>query len=142
MKISKNGIDLIKRFEGFRAHQYHCPAGFLTIGYGHVILKGEYFPDGITEEDACVLLDKDCDKAEAAINKVKQPLTQNEFDALVSFVFNVGTGAFKISTMKKKLEAGHLHDVANEFDKWVYVKGEIYTGLVTRRAAEKALFIS
>lgn len=121
MKTDKTGIDLIKKYEGYRSQEYICPGGERTIGYGHVILPHEIF-EVITEEEAEALLKKDIEIAEEAINKyVVVPLTQNRFDALVSFVFNVGVKAFKQSTLLKKLNQGLYDEVDEELVKWVYV---------------------
>lgn len=92
MNISANGLNLIKQFEGFSGTVNRCPAGVPTIGYGHT---GKHVDDGIvTEQYATEILAEDCADAEQAIAKyVKVPLTQNQFDALVSLVFNIGTGA-------------------------------------------------
>lgn len=103
MRISQNGLDLIKKSESFAPLPYICPAGKLTIGYGHCILPHESFTK-ITEKDAEEILRKDAAIAENCINKaVKVPLTQNQFDALVSFIFNVGCAAFLKSTLLRKL---------------------------------------
>jgi GH24 family phage-related lysozyme (muramidase) len=89
------------------------------------------------------LLAIDLQKFEKCINdNVKKPLTQNEFDALVSFVFNVGTGAFEKSSMLKLLNSGHMPLAAGQFDRWIYAKGKVLNGLKKRRAAEKALFLT
>jgi lysozyme len=105
MRISQNGLNLIKQHEAFRAEPYLCPARKLTIGYGHVILPGEKFTS-ITLQQAEDLLRKDAALTEICINKyVKVPLTQNQFDALASFIFNVGRRNFLASTMLRKLNA-------------------------------------
>jgi lysozyme len=105
MRISQNGLDLIKQHEAFRAEPYLCPARKLTIGYGHVILPGEKFTS-ITSQQAEELLCKDVALTEICINKyVKAPLTQNQFDALASFIFNIGRRNFLTSTMLKELNA-------------------------------------
>ena len=146
MKTSKNGIQLIKSFEGCRLKAYKCPANVWTIGIGHTgLVNGKPItPDlTITELMAETLLAIDLQKFENAINtKVKKPLTQNEFDALVSFVFNVGIGAFANSTMLKLLNQGNFELAAKQFDRWIYAKGKELNGLKKRRAAEKALFLT
>jgi len=126
MKAGIEAIKLLKKFEqgpngGFASKVYQCSSGENTIGYGHVILSHETF-DIITEEEAEELLKKDIEIAEEAINKyVVVPLTQNRFDALVSFVFNVGVKAFKHSTLLKKLNQGLYDEIDEELAKWVYV---------------------
>lgn len=146
MKTSKNGIQLIKSFEGCRLKAYKCPAGIWTIGIGHTgTVNGKPITADmtITELMAETLLAIDLQKFEKCINdNVKKPLTQNEFDALVSFVFNVGTGAFLKSSMLKLLNSGHLPLAVGQFDRWIYAKGKVLNGLKKRRAAEKALFLT
>lgn len=140
-KISENGIDLIKSFEGLRLSAYKCSAGVLTIGYGHTSNVKPF--DVVTEKQAEDILKNDLIKFEKVINdSVSAELNQNQFDALVSFVFNVGTNAFKKSTMLKFLNANHFPLAAGQFDRWVKVKGEISKGLVNRRKKEKELFLS
>lgn len=142
MLISDNGLDLIKGFESFSALPYRCPAGKLTIGYGHVIQEGEIFTN-ITQDKATIILKQDCAKAEACINNlVKVPLNQNQFDALVSFVFNIGCDAFRTSTLLFLLNNLRYEDAADEFDKWVYAKGVKLNGLINRREKERDLFLS
>lgn len=140
-KISENGINLIKSFEGLRLSAYKCPAGVWTIGYGHT---GNVKPfDVVTEKQAEDILKNDLIKFEKVINDfVSVELNQNQFDALVSFVFNVGANAFKKSTMLKFLNANHFPLAAGQFDRWVYIKGEKSNGLINRRKKEKELFLS
>lgn len=141
MKTSQTGIDLIKRFEGFSPVPYKCPAGKMTIGYGHVIRQDERFAI-ISEADADALLNADLIKFEAAVNAlVNVPLTQGRFDALVSFVYNLGVAAFKSSTMLKRLNEKNYAAAADNFQRWVNVNGKPMKGLIRRRAAEFALFI-
>ena len=146
MKASKQCIELIKRFEGCRLKAYKCPAGILTIGCGHTgLVNGKPItPDlTITELMANTLLAIDLQKFENCINtRVKKPLTQSEFDSLVSFVFNIGEGNFAKSTMLKLLNQGQFELAAQQFDRWVYAKGKVLKGLQKRRIAEKTLFLS
>lgn len=145
MKTSKNGINLIKQFEGCRLKAYKCPAGIWTIGYGHTgYVNGKSITTNttITPLMAETLLAIDLQKFEYCINtKVKNPLTQSAFDSLVSFVFNIGIGAFEKSTMLKLLNEGKYNLAANQFDRWVYVNGKVSNGLRNRRKKEKALFL-
>jgi lysozyme len=105
MRISQEGLDLIKRHESFSATPYLCPAREWTIGFGHVILRGEIFTS-ITKQEAEDLLRKDAALTEICINKfVKVPLSQNQFDALASFIFNIGRRNFLDSTLLRKLNA-------------------------------------
>ena len=140
MKTGRNGINLIKSFEGLRLHAYKCPAGVWTIGYGHT--KGVKKGDMITELKAETLLIIDLQSSENAINSlVKVPLTPNQFDSLASFVFNVGSGNFQKSTLLKKLNNKDYTGASNEFGKWVFANKKKLLGLVKRREAEKELFL-
>jgi lysozyme len=143
MQLSIAGLNAIKTHEAFAAVPYKDQAGIWTIGYGHKIIAGEQFVS-LTEGAASALLAQDVSYAEDAVNaSVRIGLTQGQFDALVSFVFNVGTGAFRRSTMLRKLNAGDP-SVVNEFTRWVYVtKGgqKVQSaGLMNRRQAELAMF--
>ncbi|MDF7667444.1 lysozyme [Orbaceae bacterium ESL0727] len=139
MNISNNGKQLIKSFESLQLSAYHCPAGILTIGYGHTgnVKLGQT----ISEREADCLLMQDLYQAENSINKlVKVPLSQNQYDALVSFVFNVGTMAFNKSTLLCQLNNRDYVSAANEFLRWNKANGVVLAGLVKRRQAEKMLF--
>jgi lysozyme len=146
MVIGQKGIDLIKSFEGLRLVAYKDVGGLLTIGYGHT--KGVYLGQEITEARAEALLRLDVQDSEAAIKKALRPsvfasLGRNEFDALVSFVFNVGGYAFANSTMLRLINEGASPDViANEFGRWVKVGSDTVNGLVIRRKAEAELYLS
>lgn len=139
MNISKNGIDLIKKFEGCRLTAYKCPSGVYTIGYGHTsgVKKGQR----ITQRQAEAYLREDVAKFENGVNKyVSAPLNQNQFDALVSFSFNCGLTAFKNSTLRKKLNAKDYEGAGKELLRWNKAGGVVLDGLKRRRNAEKALF--
>lgn len=142
MNISEQGIALIKEFEGFSAQPYRCPAGKLTIGYGHVIHPIETYPEaGITQQEAEKLLKQDVSYAEAMVNHaVLVPLSQNQFDALVSLVYNIGIKAFVNSTLLRLLNDGDTQAAARQFSRWVHSNGKKLDGLVRRRAAEVAFF--
>lgn len=143
MKTSQDGIDLIKGFEGFVPHRYLCAAGYPTIGYGHVILPHETFPDRITMQEAADLLAKDLLQFERGVLRlISVPLTQGQFDALVSFTFNLGGGALQRSTLRQRLNRGDYAGAANEFSKWTMAGGKRLSGLVKRRHAERELFLS
>jgi lysozyme len=168
-------LALIQQHEGCRLQPYLCPANRLTIGYGHVLLPKWDFGLfnrisaaelarlvaecqtrrivtreaqvvlRIRRDQADALLVKDIQQTVNFLNSVLPPVNPNQFDALVSFVFNVGQGAFATSTLRKKLQFGDMSAAAKEFDRWVKATdkhGEKVTlpGLVTRRAAERALF--
>lgn len=140
MQISLAGINHIKGWEGFKANVYLDSGGKATIGYGHLILPYESFST-ITESEAVSILVKDLSSAENSVNNaVKVPLTQNQYDALVSFVFNVGGGAFRRSTLLKKINSGELSAAKTEFLKWVNAGGKRVQGLVNRRVADAKLF--
>lgn len=143
MRVSKKGIDLIKKFEGLRLTAYVCPAGVLTIGYGHT---GADVKPGmrISEEEAERLLWKDTESAQQTVSSfVSVKLNQNEYDALVSFTFNVGPTAFVNSTLLRLLNHGADRKVvAGEFGRWVKAGSDKpVPGLVRRREEEKKLFL-
>jgi lysozyme len=139
MMISEKGISLIKKNESLKLEAYVCPAGKWTIGYGHTL--GVKASDVITKEEAEKILKRDLIFFEHSILKlVKVPINQNQFDALVSFSFNVGITAFCKSTLLKKLNARDYAGAAEEFGRWVMGGGVKLYGLIKRRAEEKKLF--
>lgn len=139
--ITQNGIDFIKRFEGFSANVYICPAGYPTIGYGHAVKANEHFPSGITQEQAEELLRQDAHVAEKAVLRlITVPLTFGQFDALVSFTYNLGSGALQRSTLRRKVNREEHDDVPAEFMKWVWADGRKLAGLVRRRGAEAKIY--
>ena len=153
LMLSVDGLEHIKRFEGFRAEAYddldphrkitnaaQSLKGTLTIGYGHI---GEHAFAGnvITQAEAEDILEGDLTRYEMGIKRlVKAPLSQGEYDSLVGFTFNVGVGAFEGSTMLRKLNALDYDGASMEFERWVYSKGRKLRGLMLRRVAERALF--
>lgn len=169
VKTSQDGINLIKFFEGLHDGDLSqiglqpkmCPAGYWTEGYGHVIIYKGRMLEGIenkelaykvstikTEEDAIKTLLQDLIRYEDSVKTyVKVVLTQNQFDALVSFTYNVGKGNFRSSTLLKKLNElvipndKLLNSIATEFLKWNKAKGKVLKGLTLRRIAEKNLFL-
>lgn len=140
--ITPTGLNLIKQFEGFRAQPYLCPAGYSTIGYGHVIRPEEgYLQAGITEPMAQALLIKDVAVAEIAVLRlIDAPLADGQFDALVSFTFNLGAGALQRSTLRRKVNRREHDAVPEEFLRWVWAGGRRMQGLVRRRQAESWLY--
>lgn len=145
--MGESGRDLIKRLEGYSSFIYLDSARNPTIGYGHKLLPGESekFKNGITKQHAENLLTQDMQFAINAVNYyVTRPLSQTQFDALVSFVYNVGAQAFANSTLLKRINAGDFSDVGNQLKRWKYitVNGEkvISPGLVNRREKETELF--
>lgn len=141
MKTSPTGLKIIKNYEGLRLKIYICPAGKPTIGYGHVIQPGENFNDGISIEQAEKLLEKDLERFEKAIDSAGFTLNQNQFDALVSFVYNIGIAAFRASTMFHRLKLGNYTGAAEQFPRWVYANKVKLAGLEKRRKAEQELFL-
>jgi len=140
MKTSTNGINLIKKHEGCYLKSYKCPADVWTIGYGHT--KNVKSGMKITQAQAERYLKDDLTTYENAVKKyVKVSINQNQFDALVSFTFNCGTGALKNSTLLKKLNKKDYNGAANEFLKWNKSNGKILSGLTKRRKAERSLFL-
>ena len=143
MLISRNGIELIKRFEGCKLTAYKCPAGVLTIGYGHT---GDDVTEGLTisQEDANDLLFDDVLCFENGVNNLVEglDLSQGMFDALVCFAYNVGLTNLKKSTLLKLLKDGKVLEVSEEFVKWNKSNGKVLDGLTKRRAAEADLFLS
>lgn len=150
MEITQAGVEMIKRFELFEPNLYNDKAGHCTIGYGHLVHRGPIdgrleelpFVGGITEEEATQLLKSDIAlRAEGVVrSEVKVSLSQNEFDALVSFVFNIGGHNFAESTFLRKLNAGDRSGAAKEMLRWVYAGGEKLNDLYFRRRKEVSLF--
>ena len=145
MAVSLFGVDLICDFEGKRLVAYDDGVGVWTIGFGTTI-----YPNGIkvkkgdtcTEAQAKSYMAHVLKKFEQAVNgAVNIPLNQNQFDALVSLAYNIGTGAFNKSTLVKKLNAGDIRGAADQFDVWVNAGGKRMQGLVNRRAKEKEVFL-
>lgn len=139
--INEQGLALIKEFEGCQLEAYLCPAGVPTIGYGHTFAVE--MGQTISEAEADALLREDLKDAEEAVDRlVVAPINDNQFSALTSFVFNVGSGAFERSTMLSMLNANAQTDtVAAQFLRWNKANGEELPGLTRRRHAERALFL-
>ena len=144
-KISNKGLELIKEFEGFSSVAYLCPAKIPTIGYGNT-----FYEDGrkvklgeqISKTDALELLEKVVNKdfADKIFPAIKVPVTQNQFDAMVSLAYNIGTGSFLKSTLLKKVNAGDFIGASEEFLKWNKSGGKELLGLTRRRKREQDLF--
>ena len=149
MKITKTGtagIEIIKTFEGFRSTPYKCPAGIPTIGYG-----ATFYPDGkkvtmtdkaVTEQEGTALLQAMLISFEKYVDSYcRDDINQNQFDALVSFAYNLGPSNLKSSTLLKKVNANPQDEtIALEFMKWVKAGGKTLKGLVRRREAESQLY--
>ncbi len=157
MRTSLNGINLIKTFEGFSAVPYLCPAKYLTIGYGHVVeetgirkleagkekIPVSSFQYPITRLQAEEILRNDLIRFELAVKKlITAPINQNQFDALVSFTYNLGAGALQRSTLRSKVNRLEHELAACEFLKWIYASGRKLSGLVARRRAEAEIYLS
>lgn len=142
-RITLSGLSLIKEFEGFSANIYLDAAGLPTIGYGHLLRPDEdkMFRRGISHEAAIALLIKDVEASERAVLRlIAVPLSDGQFDALVSFTFNLGAGALQRSTLRRKVNREDHHDVPAEFRKWVWAGGKRLKGLIRRRQAEALLY--
>lgn len=136
------GVALIKSFEGLRLEKYRDAVGKWTIGYGHLILPNENFPRPITEAEADALLRKDLQTSERGVHRlVTVDLDQDQFDALVSFTFNLGAGNLQSSTLLKLLNQGEYTQAADQFLRWNKAGGRVLSGLTRRREAERALFL-
>jgi len=141
MKISLEGLALIKKFEGCRLEAYYCSGGVLTIGYGHT--GGVKESDTITQEEAEKLLRADVFKFEEYVeDNVMVELDQSQFDALVAWTFNLGPGNLRESTMLKKLNNADYESVPFEMRRWNKAGGKTLDGLIRRRNAEALLFQS
>lgn len=151
MKTSQVGLDLIKRFEGLMLNAYTCSAGHWTIGYGHTSMAGApevKKGDWISKETAEEILKTDLVKFEDVVNRaVKTAISQEQFDAMVSFTYNSGPGNFQSSTLLKMVNSGNYTSAADEFNKWNKARDpktkELVPvkGLTIRRAAERELFL-
>lgn len=136
-------INLIKQFEGYASEAYICPAGYRTIGYGHVIKKGDNFTTAISLDEGENILKRDVSQSEKGVLRlITVPLNDGEFDSLVSFTFNLGEAALQRSALRRKINHGFCEeDIEKEFMKWVYVNGRKTKGLVRRRQAEFRMFM-
>lgn len=141
MKASVDAYELIKQFEGLRLEAYLCPAGIWTIGYGHT--SGVSPNSFITIQEADEYLHRDVAAIEMQLNKLNLSLRQCQWDAIVSFVFNVGIGNFKSSTLLAKIRINpEDNSIMDEFLRWVYANGKVMKGLQKRRLAEMKLYFS
>ena len=141
MKASVDAYKLIKQFEGLRLKAYLCPAGIWTIGYGHT--SGVSPNSFITIQEADEYLHRDVATIEMQLNKLNLSLRQCQWDAIVSFVFNVGIGNFKASTLLAKIRINpDDNSIMDEFLRWVYANGKVMRGLQKRRLTEMKLYFS
>ena len=140
MNISKRGIDLIKSFEGCKLTSYKCPAGVWTIGWG---TTGPTIVSGLkwSQEQADSAFEKHlAEFSQGVTDLLKVPVTQSQFDALVSFAYNVGLGALRKSTLLRLLNSGDYSGAAGEFGKWINKGTDFEAGLRRRREAERQLY--
>jgi len=147
VRTNDAGIEIIKRYEGFRARPYLCPAGVWTIGYGHTGGVNNRTPP-VTEAEAEELLRRDLRDAEKVVTSmVTVPLNDNQFSALVSFAFNVGAANLRTSTLRARVNAKQFFQAAAEFGRWVYATDPVtgrkvqLGGLTKRREEERGLFL-
>lgn len=141
MEISENGINLIKHFEGCRLVVYNDAIGLPTVGYGH--RTNLAVGTRITQSVADAVLKRDLEKFCAGVqDMISVPVTQNQFDALVSFAFNVGLGNLKKSQLLRSLNAGDIEGAAGQFGRWARAGGRELPDLVMRREKERELFLS
>jgi lysozyme len=141
MHLSAAGLALMKKAEGFRSQTYRDVAGIPTIGYGHRLLPGEPFPNGIGEAQAAEILLSDVRHAEQAVERlVKVSLSQGRFDALVDFVFNLGAERLAASSLLKDLNAGKYDAAAGQFLLWDHAGKSELPALKARREAEMQLW--
>jgi lysozyme len=158
MKISTTGVDLIKHFEGVRLKPYRCPAQLWTVGVGHVLYPDQaklsaegrrHYPlkpehnRSFTQKEVDELLRNDLCLFEAGVERLcGRSLSQCQFDALVSFVFNLGLGTLQRSTLKSKLTRGDIKGAADQFLRFSMAGGKILPGLQRRRIAERTMFLT
>ena len=148
MKVSKRGIELIKHFEGVRSRPYRCAANLYTVGVGHLIGDGKHLPDSwnrtFTQEEIDGLLKSDLNRFELGVSKMlpNVRLRQCEFDALVSFSFNLGLGTFQRSTLRQALLRGDKEAAMESLMKYCRAGGKVLRGLENRRKDERAMFLA
>lgn len=141
MTTGEKGKKLIKSFESCKLRAYRCPAGVWTIGYGHT--KGVKEGMVISQEDAERFFEEDIKEFERQLNSLQLAINQNQYDALMSFIYNVGLARLAKSTLLKKIKANPGDaSIRQEFNRWVYAGAHKLPGLVTRRAAEAGLYFS
>ena len=154
MQVGQSGKNLFKEWEGLVTHEYLDSGGAPTIGIGHLLTRSERtsgkivirgqaldYRNELTEQQCWDLLDQDLDGTERTVNEaVTVPLNQNQFDALVSFTFNVGDGAFRGSTLLRLLNQGQYAQVPTQLRRWIRDNGHIVQGLINRREKEITLW--
>ena len=146
MKLSAEGLNLIKQFEGVRNRPYRCPANLWTVGVGHLIGDGKSLPKSynrtFTAEEINAILIRDLSRFERGIRMyIKVPLRQCEYNSLCSFAFNLGLGTLQRSTLRQKINRGDKEGAAKEILKYCRAGGKIVKGLQRRREAEYRMFL-
>ena len=145
-RMTDEGLDLIKLYEGYSSSPYLCPAQHWTIGYGAIWGMDdkrvtEDHPD-INKDQADYLLRRDVKKSEMAVLRhIRVPLEDGQFNALCSFVFNLGSGALQSSTLRRKINKGNYIGASNEFKRWIWAGGRKLKGLIRRREHERLMFL-
>ncbi|AVD86176.1 lysozyme [Pseudomonas sp. SWI44] len=140
MRTSQRGLSLIKSFEGLRLQAYQDSVGVWTIGYGAT--RGVSAGMSITKEQAERMLLNDVQRFEPEVERlITAPLSQNQWDALVCFTYNLGAANLESSTLRRLLNAGDYVGAADQFPRWIKAGGKVLQGLVRRRAAERELFL-
>lgn len=143
MKISPEGLALIKQFEGCRLTAYQDIVGRWTIGYGSTDPTYAFEGNTITQDQASLLLEYDLSRFEVGVDRlVTGSVTEPQFSALVCFSYNVGLGNLGSSTLLKLVNAGRINEAADQFVRWARAGGQIVQGLLRRREAERDLFLS
>ena len=145
-RMTDEGLDLIKLYEGYSSSPYLCPANHWTIGYGAIWGMDdkrvtEDHPD-INKDQADYLLRRDVKKSQVAVLRlIKVPLEDGQFNSLCSFVFNLGSGSLQSSTLRRKINRGDYIGAANEFPRWIWAGGRKLKGLIKRRNDERLMFL-
>lgn len=144
MNVSQNGINLIKKYEGFRADAYQDGGGVWTVGYGTTFLNGRKVQKGdhLDEPAASEVMITTANEYLQTVSKfLKVALDQNKIDAIACFIYNLGCEQFEASTLLRMINSGDYSGAADQFSRWIYDNGKVVQGLVRRRAAERALFL-
>lgn len=140
LSISESGIKFIKSFESYSPQIYICPAGYRTIGYGHLLKADEKF-NHLSQAEAEDILMQDLLSAQIAVcGLIQKELVSHQFDMLVSFTFNLGAGALQRSALRSKINRGEDEFVQQEFERWIYANGRIMPGLIRRRRLEGQIY--
>lgn len=141
-RINQLGLAIVKRYEGMSRHAYKCPAGYWTIGYGHRVKPSERFNEPLTDKSMDQLLESDLSEACKAVQRlIKVPVRDNQFSALVSFTFNLGSGCLQRSVLRARLNRSEYKEAGQAFMLYVRASGRVLKGLLNRRHDEMMLFM-